>query len=192
MRNDDDLVARAKSGDPEAWRSLYRDHAGRLLAWLRTRPTGDSAASADDVAAEAWYLAASKIGEFSGSSTDFAGWLFGIARKVGAGVKRTADRRGTQPSEAASELGRVDDHTLVYEHADWVRDTISVLPPRERDAVALVDGLGLDVSSAAKVLGVRTATLRVARHRGLRRLQQSMRSSNESVGDVTPGGSHGM
>ena len=184
---DDDVVARAKSGDPEAWRTLYRDHAGRLVAWLRTRPTGDSAASADDIASEAWYVAASKIAHFTGTSSDFAAWLFGIARKVSAGVKRTADRRDTHPRDVGPELDPAPDETLVYEQSDWVRDTIAVLPPRERDAVALVDGLGLDVATAAEVLGVRAATLRVARHRGLRRLSKTISpSSNETLTDVTP------
>ena len=49
---DDETIARAKEGDPGAWRALYTAHAGRLLVWLRSLPTGDAGVSADDLAAE--------------------------------------------------------------------------------------------------------------------------------------------
>ena len=75
---DDDLVVRAKSGDEAAWRDLYEAHAGRLLLWLRSRPSGDAAVAFEDVAAEAWLTAAQRIADFSGNSSYFAGWLFGI------------------------------------------------------------------------------------------------------------------
>lgn len=96
---DDDLISRAKGGDPDAWRELYRAHAGRLLVWLGGRPSGDSALSAEDLAADAWLTAASKIAEFSGASTsDFAGWLFGIARNLASTTQRRSFRRRTDPA----------------------------------------------------------------------------------------------
>ncbi|UMG91697.1 sigma factor [Nocardioides sp. TF02-7] len=92
MRSDDAIVAAAKSGDPEAWRELYRAHAGRLALWLETRLAGIDVA-ADDVAAEAWLVAAEKVGGFHGTSTEFAGWLFGIARNHLANARRRSGRR---------------------------------------------------------------------------------------------------
>lgn len=168
---DDRVVAAAKAGDTDAWRALYADHAGRLVAWLGTRPTGDTTASAEDVASEAWLVAASKIADFHGSSSDFAGWLFGIARKLSSGTKRRSDRRRTSPGEVDDHLDRVPDHAPSVEGRDWVRDAIAALPPRERDAVGLVDGLGFDNATAAEALGVSAVSLRVARHRGLRKLR---------------------
>ena len=169
---DDDVVARAKTGDPEAWRDLHRRHAGRLVAWLSTRPTGDSMVAPEDVAGEAWLVAASRIADFHGSADDFAGWLFGIARKVGAGTSRRSARRRTDPHETLDErLPAVPDPTHVPDDRDWVRRAIAALPPRERDVVGLVDGLGFDNQGAAAVLGISAVAVRVARHRGLRRLR---------------------
>ncbi len=170
---DDDVVARAKTGDPDAWRELYRAHAGRLVAWLRARPTGDSALSAEDVAAEAWLVAAAKIADFHGTSSQLAGWIFGIARKISARTKERSDRRKTDPAEVEEHLHTVPDPTLAFDHQDWIRHALAGLPPRERDAVGLVDGVGLDNQSAADVLGISVVALRVARHRGLRRLSRS-------------------
>ena len=97
MSEDDEVVALAKTGDQAAWSTLYAAHAGRLLVWLGTVSSGDPAAATEDVAAEAWLVAAQKMADFSGSSSDFAGWLFGIARKVNANGRRKLARRRTDP-----------------------------------------------------------------------------------------------
>lgn len=171
---DDALVAAAKEGDPQAWRTLHRAHTGRLIAWLSTRQTGDSVASPEDVAAEAWLVAASKIADFDGTSSDFAGYLFGIARKLSANAHRRSLRRGTDPGDVEAHLDAGPDPTLLIDARDWVRDAIASLPDRERDAVGLVDGLGFDNREAAEALGVSTVAVRVARHRGLRRLRDRL------------------
>ncbi|WP_299050550.1 RNA polymerase sigma factor [uncultured Nocardioides sp.] len=183
---DDQVVAAAKSGDTEAWRALYADHAGRLVAWLSSRPTGDTAGSPEDVASEAWLVAAAKIADFHGSSSDFAGWLFGIARKLSGGTKRRADRRRTHPGEVDDHLDREPDHAVAVEGRDWVRDAIASLPPRERDAVGLVDGLGFDNATAAEALGVSAVSLRVARHRGLRKLRSRAAADRRPDGAGAP------
>ena len=176
-RVDDDSIEAAKRGDPDAWRALYRAHAGRLLAWLRLRPTGDSATNAEDIAGEAWLVAAAKIADFHGTSSDFAGWLFGIARNIGVRAKEKSDRRQTHPGDVAllEHLDQVDavaDPTLVIDDQAWLRHALASLPPRERDVVGLIDGLGMDTQSAAEALGISAVALRVARHRGLRRLRR--------------------
>jgi RNA polymerase sigma-70 factor, ECF subfamily len=168
---DDDQTTRAKTGDPEAWRELYRAHAGRLVVWLGTRPSGDTAVSPDDLAAEAWLVAAQRIADFTGTSEQFAGWLFGIARNLASTTERRSRRRRTDPGLPETlELPSAD----VIEEADgrdWVRRALATLPPRERDVVACVDGVGLDVSATAAALGMTSVAVRVAHHRGLKRLR---------------------
>lgn len=174
---DDDLVEAAKGGEPDAWRVLYQAHAGRLLAWLRLRPTGDSATTAEDIASEAWLVAAAKFADFNGTSSDFAGWLFGIARNISVRAKEKSDRRQTHPGDV-TRLEHLDhgdpvaDPTLVIDDQAWLRHALASLPPRERDVVGLVDGLGMDTRTAAEALGISAVALRVARHRGLRRLRR--------------------
>ena len=172
MSSDDELVARAKRGDAEAWRALYRDHAGRLLVWLSTRPRSDVAVAAEDLAAEAWLTAAEKIGSFHGSSSEFAGWLFGIARKLGSNVHRRGRRRRTDPVDLSSlgEHPTVAGPESAYAVRDWVLRALTALPPRERDVVACREVVGLDVEATATALGISSAAVRVAHHRGLRRL----------------------
>jgi RNA polymerase sigma-70 factor (ECF subfamily) len=168
-----DLIARARSGDPLAWRDLYTSLTGRLLVWLRARPTGDSAADAEDIAMATWLVAAERIADFTGDESDFAGWLFGIARNHVLNARRRTHRRATDPTA-------VDDSTLwgtceTDDRGDdeWVRQVLASLPPREAEVLACIDVVGLDVASTARMLGMGTNAVRVARHRGLTRLRRS-------------------
>jgi RNA polymerase sigma-70 factor (ECF subfamily) len=176
---DDDLVRGAKDGDPGAWRQLYRAHAGRLVVWLATRPTGDPAVSPDDLAAEAWLTAASRIGRFHGTADEFAGWLFGIARNLTLNTQRRSVRRGTapHPDPATGETVAGPEPELVAR--DWVDRALAGLPPRERDVIACTDVVGLDVAGTARALGISPVSVRVARHRGLRRLRQQQPATEE-------------
>lgn len=173
MSADDALIARAKEGDAGAWRDLYRDHAGRLVVWLAHRPSGDAAVTAEDVANEAWLTAAQKIGGFHGTSDEFAGWLFGIARHLDANVSRRSGRRRTDPTSDVADDEAVDGPETYLIGKDWVRRALASLPPRERDVVACLDVVGLDVESTARALGITAVAVRVAHHRGLRRLRRA-------------------
>jgi RNA polymerase sigma-70 factor (ECF subfamily) len=169
--SDDELVRAAKTGDPDAWRELYRAHAGRLVTWLSARQHGDAALSAEDLGAEAWLIAASKIQDFHGTSAQFAGWLFGIARNLNSTTGRRSARRRTQPTIIDDTLQLPAVEAPDAGGLSWVRAVLATLPPRERDVVGLIDGLGLDVAATARALDISPVAVRVARHRGLRRLR---------------------
>jgi RNA polymerase sigma-70 factor (ECF subfamily) len=173
---DDGTIARAKDGDHAAWSELYRAHAGRLLVWLQSLPSRDAGVAAEDVAADAWLTAASRIADFTGTSSEFAGWLFGIARLQARNVDRRAVRRMTTPagSDALELLDRAGHAPAAGdgpEADDWIGWLLGHLSERERQVVACIDVVGLDVASTAAALGLSHTAVRVARHRGLRRLR---------------------
>ncbi len=172
MSADDELVRRAKRGDSTAWRELYRAHAGRLVVWLRTRPSGDVAVAPEDLAAEAWLTAAQKIADFTGTGDQFAGWLFGIARHLAANTQRRSVRRDTHPAADPGPPASVEGPEPELVARDWVNRALAGLPPRERDVVACIDVVGLDVESTARALDISQVAVRVARHRGLARLRK--------------------
>ncbi|MEP9383993.1 sigma-70 family RNA polymerase sigma factor [Nocardioides sp. KR10-350] len=173
MSADDDVVAAAKRGDPDAWRELYRAHAGRLLVWLEHRSPTDTAAHAEDLASETWLTAARKLGDFQGSAEEFAGWLFGIARRLAANARRSSGRRRTSPSETiGSDADRpVPGPETSVLADDWVRSALAVLSARERDVVACTEVVGLDAAATAEALGMTQVAVRVTRHRALKRLR---------------------
>jgi RNA polymerase sigma-70 factor (ECF subfamily) len=127
------------------------------------------------VAAEAWLTAARRIADFDGTSDDFAGWLFGIARLVARNAQRRTSRRRTSPTTIEildlSAPDRAPAANDVPDSERWVAWLLSHLPERERQVVACLDVVGLDVASTCAALGMSATAVRVARHRGLRRLR---------------------
>ena len=176
-RIDDDVVRRARAGDQEAWGQLYAAHAGRLVTWLRSLPTGDAAADSEDLAAEAWLTAARRISEFSGDASDFAGWLFGIARHLVWNQRRRTGRRGTVPHAVdlaePGMWGTSEDTAAVNAVGmDMTRRLLALLPTREAEVVACLDVVGLDVGTVATALGISRTAVRVAHHRALTKLRK--------------------
>lgn len=171
MTTDDDVVTAAKRGDPDAWRELYRAHASRLVVWLRGRPTGEE--SAEDIASGAWLVAAERIAGFHGTSEEFAGWLFGIARNLSANAHRRSvrrDRIALGDGSPATVPGPEPDTMS----GDWARRLLATLPERERDVVTCREVLDMDVPTTATALGISAVAVRVAHHRGLKRLRREM------------------
>jgi RNA polymerase sigma-70 factor (ECF subfamily) len=173
---DDAVVAAAKRGDQDAWRALYRAHAGRLVVWLETRSGTDSAVTAEDVAAQTWLTAAEKVTDYSGGADDFGAWLFGIARRVAANSRRRSGRRRTEPV-ADTPTTQVQGPDATIPEQAWVRDVLAGLSPRERDVVACIDVVGLSAADTARALGMSQVAVRVARHRALRRLRAEARTT---------------
>jgi len=174
VRDDDECVAAAKRGDPAAWRELYRAHAGRLLMWLEARAVGGAEAP-EDLAAATWLVAAERIADFHGSAGDFGGWLFGIARNHGANAWRRSSSRARGKDLLEAETPRSlagPEGSLIAD--EWVREALDLLPPREREVIACLEVLDLDVATTASVLEMTAVAVRVARHRALRRLRSHL------------------
>lgn len=177
--DDDDCVARARAGDAEAWRVLYGDVAGRLLQWLRTTHLTATRSDAEDVAGEAWLVAARRIHDFHGGRDDFAGWLFGIAHHVAVNERRKATRRATSPTDTFSYVDRLPDPAVRVSNDDLTARLLARLPAREAMVVACLDVVGLDVAGTAEALGISRGAVRVAHHRALGRLRSALALEHE-------------
>jgi RNA polymerase sigma-70 factor (ECF subfamily) len=168
---DDTTVARAAAGEETAFVTLYRDLHPRSLRYAASLV----GAEAEDVAAETWLQIARDIRGFDGGLDAFRGWVATITRHRCLDHLRARARR---PALVAD--------LLAMEHRPAQDDTeqeaisrlltaravalISALPPVQAEAVMLRAVLGLDVPTAARILGRRPNAVRVAAHRGLRRL----------------------
>jgi RNA polymerase sigma-70 factor, ECF subfamily len=172
---DDETIAQAKQGDHAAWRALYTAHAGRLVVWLRSLPTGDAGVAAEDLASETWLTAAAKIADFHGTSDEFAGWLFGIARLQRRNAVRRSGRRRTTPTTSdvldLATTEHAPDAGAVAEADSWITWLLSHLPERERQVIACLEVVGLDSTATATALRLSPGAVRVAHHRGLKKLR---------------------
>ncbi|MED7954565.1 RNA polymerase sigma factor [Streptomyces sp. BE303] len=172
-----EAVRAAQDGDEEAYRLLFRSVQPGLLRYLGVlvggRPEG--AQDAEDIASEAWLQIARDLRSFSGDGDGFRGWAATIARNRALDHLRSRRRRPVAdlPFEYLAELAAGDDTAGAALTAVGTSDALALiarLPRDQAEAVMLRVVMELDAESAARVLGKRSGSVRMAAHRGLRRL----------------------
>jgi RNA polymerase sigma-70 factor (ECF subfamily) len=163
----------ARSGEEIGFVTLYRDLQPRLFRYATALVGRDDA---EDVTAEAWLQIARDLPRFAGGLDEFRGWATTIVRNRAMDLLRAAGRRPHTPSglegwfsegpaaqdTAAAAMELLSTHAAVR--------LISALPRTEAEVVLLRVVVGLDTRTVAAVLGKRPGAVRVAAHRGLRRL----------------------
>lgn len=167
--------AAAAEGDAEAFGLLWQATHPGLLRYLRVL-CGDAA---EDVASEMWLKAIRGLGSFSGDEQGFRSWLVAIARNHVRDVQRRAARRpevlSADPRGIQADLAPdAADEAITRWSTEQALKLIATLPPEQADMVALRVVVGLDVPEVAAIVGRSPGAVRVAVHRGLRRLAQQL------------------
>jgi RNA polymerase sigma-70 factor, ECF subfamily len=177
-------LRRARQGDPDAFRALYRDIQPRLLRYLHAL-VGDDA---EDIAAETWLQVTRDLPRFAGTYDGFRGWTATIARHRALDHRRRTARRPPPlpvPAEDLAGLPAADDtaqHALDHLATHTALTLIATLPPDQAEAVLLRAVLGLDARTAGVVLGKRAGAVRTAAHRGLTTLARRL---EDGLGGLT-------
>lgn len=182
--NADDLtyaVHAASRGDEQAFRVVYRLVHPGLLRYVRVL-VGDDA---EDVVSEAWLQIVRDLSKFTGDGPAFRGWASTIARHRALDHLRHHRRRpaqATPPEDMPEPTADKDAAELALDSlsTDGAVALIASLPLDQAEAVMLRVVLGLDAQAAAKVLGKRPGAVRMAAHRGLRRLAENLRRTERS------------
>jgi RNA polymerase sigma-70 factor (ECF subfamily) len=186
---EDSFRARVRSGDADAFGTLFDEHA-RAIYRFACRITGDPAAAEDVVGQtflDAWRLRRKVRPE--GDSLE--PWLYGIATNVLRNAWRSAKRYRAM-------LERIPDSESVGDHADDLarreneqeqlaaaRTALGALRPAEREVVALCMWSGLTYAQAAEALDVPVGTIRSRLSRAKSRLQELGRSELEAMRAAT-------
>lgn len=173
------LLAGARRGDAKSIETLYLELQPRVLRYLRSLEPRH----ADDLAAEVWLAVAKGIRSFEGDAVAFRGWLFAIARRRLADHRRVAARRPVDHGVPDDLPGGADPADVVLNRLSGQQavDLIQAVVPGEQAEVLLLRVLGgLDVAEVAKVLERTPNWVRVAQHRGLRRLAVALEEKSST------------
>jgi RNA polymerase sigma-70 factor (ECF subfamily) len=147
---DPGTVRAAAAGDERALEDLVRSYQAPVWRFLR-HLVGD-AALAEDVAQEAFVRMYQRLGTFR-FQAKFSTWLFQIARNAGVDALRKRSRHLRLVEEAAPSPPSADPVMSAE-----VRAAVASLKPKLREALLLVEVLGLTYREAAVVLGVPEGT----------------------------------
>jgi len=170
-----DTLAAAQEGDEEAFTRLWLDGNSALLRYLWVIAPD----AAEDIAADTWLHVLRRLPGFRGDEAAWRAWLFTTARR------RTIDharRRSRRPEAAiddvpASHLPTTRDAADVALEHLTTRTAIALLadlPPLQAEVILLRVVAGLDTDAVATIVGRSAGAVRVAAHRGLRRLAENL------------------
>lgn len=168
-----DLLATAQSGGEAAFSLLWRNANPALLRYLRVIAPG----AEEDIAAETWVHVVRGLASFRGDEQAWRAWLFTTARRRAIDLARHRSRR---PEAALDDLtaaqlpSSADSAEMAMENLSTVAaiGLLAGLPPLQAEVILLRVVAGLDTESVARLLHKSPGAVRVAAHRGLRKLAQ--------------------
>lgn len=188
---DEDLVARAQSGDREAFEQLVRRHADRLHAVVR-RICGDDLA-AQEITQEAFLRAWRSLPSFKGDAQFFT-WLYRIGvneanrhlgRRPPAGAVGSLEDQLAEPADPGPGPGRAAEGG---ELRAALERAVRELEPDYRAPLVLRDVEGLSTAEAAEILGIGEAALKSRLHRARMAVREAITDYvPDSAGDPAAG-----
>ncbi|EGG43841.1 sigma factor [Streptomyces griseoaurantiacus M045] len=198
----EDLRARLRAGDRDAFAELYEQHA-RAVHLHAHRLTGDWSA-AEEVMADTFLDAWRHRARLEPEGGAVLPWLLGMATNKARNARRGTGRRlaflsrrpapEPVPDFAEETAGRLDDARTL----DAVREVYGRLRRAEREVLALCVWSGLDYAEAAQALGVPVGTVRSRLSRARARLRRLVeerlveeRLAEERLADESEGRAEG-
>jgi len=184
---DESLINAHCRGELTAFAELVRRYGGSILRYL-TRMSGNRE-QADDLFQETFKRVHEKAHTFRGSR--FKPWLFTIATRVAVDGLRKRRRLRVLSMNEKSDCGEksgsgldavaVADNSFnpseeaeKAERAEQVRQTIGLLPAKQRATLVLAYYQQLTYREVAEVLGCSIGTVKVQMYRALRTLARKL------------------
>jgi RNA polymerase sigma-70 factor (ECF subfamily) len=176
-----DAVARARAGDPEAFRELVERHSRAVfrVAW---RITG-RAEDAEDVVQETFLRAYRQLDRFE-SRANFGTWLYRIAANCAVDLLRARPRREvTEEADTLERLSGDADNTvpsperalLGREISDRVSQALEKLSDMERAAFTLRHFEGLSIEEIGRALGLRASATKHSIFRAVKKVRHELK-----------------
>jgi RNA polymerase sigma-70 factor, ECF subfamily len=173
-----DCISRARQGDADAIRHIYRRYAPRVHAVVR-RLAGDDAL-AEDWAQEAWVRVFRALPTFRGDAR-FSTWLHRIAVNSALHGRRWRERRaGRETGMPVAERAAPGDPVMLRLGLQRALDT---LPPGMRQVLVLHDVEGYTHDEIGELLGVAPGTSKSQLFKARARMRAILQSSRAAFAE---------
>jgi RNA polymerase sigma-70 factor, ECF subfamily len=182
--NDNDLVARAVTGDDDAFRLLVERHS-RSLFRASFRIVGNSA-DADDVVQETFLRAYRALARYDARAS-FTTWIHRIAINCSLDLIDSRKRRGTHASEETdladlvSTAATPDRMALGSEMQRAIAAAMRELSGNERTAFVLRHFEGMPLEEIGEILGTRLNATKNTVFRAVKKLREQLQPFTGSL-----------
>ena len=177
----DTVLDAARRGDEQAFARLWRDLNPMLVRFAGAQV----GAAGEDIASETWLAVMAGLDRFEGGEQGFRSWVFTIARHKMVDLHRTPAASRTSSLEDVADLPEelAEDVADVVEQQQATAEALRLigrLSPDQAEIILLRVLVGLDVAEVAQIVGRSPGAVRVAAHRGLRRLADILSSEGRT------------
>jgi RNA polymerase sigma-70 factor (ECF subfamily) len=170
-QNDQKLVAKAAAGDESAFHELFDDHHAALFRFAY-RLSG-SVDAAEDITQDC-FLRLIEQARFDPSRGSLRQYLYGTVRNLARQRWQAANREVSWEDESTEEPHVLPDSVFAAEVSDAVQAALDLLPPLQREAIALFEFEELSLEETAAVAHVDIGTVKSRLHRARERLRRSL------------------
>jgi RNA polymerase sigma-70 factor, ECF subfamily len=171
-------VAQAKSGDAEAWSTLFRRYQLPLYVYVFELLQDEQASL--DVVQETFIAAVQHIGSLR-EEGKFGGWLFGIAHQKCVQSWRRKSRRDVlweEFADPAAELGEGPDELLIRQEQEGeFMKLVNALPLPQRSVLLLHFVEDFSLEQIAEITETPIGTVKSRLHYGKRALRKMLEES---------------
>ncbi len=172
-----DAIARARSGDSEAWGEIYRQYAAAIFRFCRRALP--SREDAEDATMEVFVKVREKLSQYD-TSRPFSAWLYKVAANhCWDTLRRRRVRQDLETGEvetlplAHPDPGQLE-RLLEERTSQEVRAALAQLPARSRMALVLRYYSDMSYDEIADALGVRRAFVGVVLLRARHQLREAL------------------
>lgn len=164
--SDDTLIAQAKRGDARAFESLVQRHYDTMFRmafkWCGNR------ANAEDITQDACIRLARSLKGYEGKAA-FTTWLYRLVISAAIDRQRSEKRHDHAPDLSEDRPGSDNPEAAYY--AQEMMQQVGLLPHKEKTALLLVFGEGLNHAEAALVMEVKESTVSWYIHEARKKLE---------------------
>jgi RNA polymerase sigma-70 factor, ECF subfamily len=176
--SDDELLRRARGGEPEAFAALCERHRGRV--WRAVSSVAPCSADAEDLAQDVFLRAYTGLSSYRGEAS-FSSWLTRIALNRAADYYKSAWCRrvffwqtGTPPEQEDTSVLALSDEVMQRQQREMVRRAVAGLGVRERVPIWMIYFEEYSLAEVARLEQLPESTVRSRVKKGLRQLQLSL------------------
>jgi RNA polymerase sigma-70 factor (ECF subfamily) len=182
--NDCQLVARAQSGDQDAFAELFHRHSDRVFRLALSILGQGFAAEAEDVAQEVFVKVHHALASFRGEA-EFGSWIYRITFNQAVNLKARARYRrphldDTVLSQAASPEPGPHSQMETAQRNQSLLECIQTLPEVYQSALRLYYWMGVSVGEVAALLDIPENTVKSYLHRARQLLDGMLKEKGYS------------
>ncbi|NUW33670.1 sigma-70 family RNA polymerase sigma factor [Nonomuraea sp. SMC257] len=172
------LVLRAKTGDTEAFGTLYDRYVGLVYRYIYFRV--GSHPLAEDLTSETFLRALRRIAGFTWQGRDFGAWLVTIARNLVTDHFKSGRYRLEIPTGEVIDVpldgAHIPENAVVTAIInDRVLRAVRELGPEQQECVVLRFLHGLSLAETALIMGKKSGAIKALQFRAVKALARALR-----------------